>query len=756
MGLNFIQDFTVVLLVAGISGAIARRLGASATIGYLLAGMVVGPYTPPVDLVSNIESIQVLSQLGLIFLMFSTGMGLSFRKLGQLGMALFVAVLCSTLVLIVVMRTSGLVLGIPTMKIMFIAGMLSSSSSAIISRILHESGFIHHRFGQMAMTITLLEDLAALILFSIVGSYATATKTPLVLETGTFFAFMTLAGIISLLVVPRFLASIQKWLQEELQTLLVAGALCLLAILAARSGYSPALGAFLLGVIIAGTPQRSTIERTFSGLRDVFSAVFFVSIGMLIDVRVFFNPWLILWLLLLTLAALAVRLIAATSGMFIAGYKGRDIIPAALTVTVTGEFSFIFAQLGVERGVLPDSAQAIAVGVCILTAVFTSIVVPRSERVAATLKARQPRFIFLIANGWQNLLASINQRGEASAFWRFGRNRVWQVVVEILFVSGLLHFADPLYNKVLACFSQIENPGLRLTFIFWSVFGVVLLLPLIAIWRNISTLAILYAQTAAPATSRQNYMPALIENLIKLIAIVALTAWLSLFWPKYSVPVWIPVTLVGILAVMVVLLWRKMIYWHSVVEGRIYRALRGEEHAHAKLLRDKTAEWNVNIGEAVLLDLSPHAGHTIAELNLRARFGCSIIAIERQGHLIMNPRASVALYPQDKLLLLGDTAKITAARELLSAAPKPKAEDSVLDDIHFETSFVPEESSRIGQTLTNLKVAKELGVQIIGIKRDGKEYINPTAEETLQAQDEVLVLGLPSQIKAFERWLQGD
>ena len=755
MGIEFIQDFTVVLLVAGVSGAICRWLGASATIGFLLAGMVVGPYTPPVNLVTNKESIQTLSQLGLIFLMFSTGMGLSFRKLGQLGGALFGAVLCSTLVILAMMRAGGALLQVPVMAALFVAGTLSSSSSAIISRILHESGFIHKRFGQMAMTITLLEDLAALILFSMVGAYAAAEQAPLVRQTGAFFAFLALAGITSLVLVPRFLASIQRRLQPEVRTLLVAGVLCLLAVLATRAGYSPALGAFLLGVIIAGTPQREAIERTFAGLRDIFSAVFFVSIGMLIDVNTFLDPWMLLWLVLLAAGAIAVRLTAATTGMLLAGYKGREAFPAALTLTVTGEFSFIFAQLGVSSGILPESAQALAVGACILTAAFASFAVPRGERITGFLTAHQPRLLVRAVAGWQNLLETFSQFGQGSVLWRFARKRFLQIGLEMLWVTGLLIFAEPMADRIFAEIGHGRPQG-AVSVIFWLACGVVLLGPLIAIWRNTGVLAMLYAQAAVLEESRQSYRAALLENLIKLVAAVILAGWLWLFWPVRFTSIWVPVVLAGILGIMAILFWRKMIFWHSVMEGRLYRALESGEARKTKAWREKAAEWNVTIGICVLPDNSPHGGRSIADLALRTRLRCAILAIERQGFLIMNPAANVAIYPQDELLLLGSSENIAAARQWLSSGESPPSDDTHLDDINFETITVPDNSPRLGRTLRQLGIAEQLGVQISAIRRAGEEHVNPPADETLQAGDQVLALGLPRQISAFSEWLAGE
>ncbi len=753
MNIQFIQDFTVVLLVAGLSGAICRRLGASVTIGYLLAGMVVGPYTPPVDMVADIASIQTLSQLGLIFLMFSTGMSLSLRKIGQLGMNLVVSVLCSSLFIIMILRIGGGLSHVGVLTVLFIAGMLVSSSSAIISRILHDGGLIHRHAGRLAMTYTLLEDLSAMILFSIVGAYAAAEKVLLVRETGAFFAFLVLAVTTALLLVPRFLSAIQRSLQMELQTLLVAGLLCLLAVLATRAGYSPALGAFLLGLIIAGTRQRKVIERSFSGLRDIFSAVFFVSIGMLIDVHVFLDPRFLLILPLLAAGAVIIRLISVTAGMFLAGYKGRVVFPAALTLTATGEFSFIFAQLGVSRGVLPEYSQALSVGVCVLTAAFASFAVPRGERISALLMAHQPRLLSRAIGGWQNFLEILRRRRQAGMLWRYARKRVAQIGLEILLVTGMLIFAEPLYLRVLKVCEHHQLQGSVAALVFWTVFGFFLLLPIIAIWRNIGALALLYAQAAEQDESRPGHRSVLVEKLIKLVAIAFLTGWLWMFWPMHVVPIWVPAILFAILGIMSILFWRKMIFWHSVLEGRIYSAFRGEEHDQMRDWRGKTAEWNVELAECVIPDYSYHGGRSIADLAVRTRFSCTIIAIERQGFLIMNPSASALVYPQDNILLLGTAENITGARQWLAGGTSLPVEDVHVEDIHFETIVVPDDSPRLGQTLRQMEIAGTFGVQIAGIQRIEVGHVNPTATEILQAGDEILLLGLSSQISTFSSWL---
>jgi CPA2 family monovalent cation:H+ antiporter-2 len=287
-GFHFIQDLAVILVVAGVAGWICQRVGLSAIVGFLVAGMVVGPYTPPITLIADVERIDTLAQIGLVFLMFSIGLQLSLRKLRRLGLSLMVATFLGAIVMYQLSRLLAVSMGWGAREGLFLAAMLMVSSSAIISKILHETGTNHERSGQLAMGVAVLEDVVAVAMLTILNSIiqfgkdegAHVPQTLLLLG-----AFVVLAGIAGLLLVPWLLRRMSIAANEELQTLGIAGLLFGLAVVAQAAGYSLALGAFLFGAIVAETPHRHQVERTFEGMRDIFSAVFFVAIGLQIDAR---------------------------------------------------------------------------------------------------------------------------------------------------------------------------------------------------------------------------------------------------------------------------------------------------------------------------------------------------------------------------------------------------------------------------------------------------------------------------------------
>jgi CPA2 family monovalent cation:H+ antiporter-2 len=289
-GYHFIQDLAVILAVAGMVGWACQRLGLSVILGYLVAGMVVGPHTPPLALVSDVQRVDTLAQIGLVFLMFSIGLQLSLRKLRRLGLSLILATFAGATAMYHFSRIFAFAAGWSAREGLFLAGMLMISSSAIVSKILHEAGANHERAGQLAMGWAVIEDVVAVVMLTILSSMVQLDRSggggaevpATLLRLG---AFVVLAGVAGLLLVPWLLRRMSVAAGEELQTLGLAGLLFGLAVLAQAAGYSLALGAFLLGTIVAETPHRHQVERTFEGMRDVFSAVFFVAIGMQIDAR---------------------------------------------------------------------------------------------------------------------------------------------------------------------------------------------------------------------------------------------------------------------------------------------------------------------------------------------------------------------------------------------------------------------------------------------------------------------------------------
>jgi CPA2 family monovalent cation:H+ antiporter-2 len=753
-GIDFIQDLAIVVLVAGVVGWICQRLRLSVVVGYLAAGMLVGPYTPPFSLVSNIGRIGTLAQIGLVFLMFSIGMRLSLRRLRRLGFSLVIATLIEAVVIYNVTRLAATLLGWSRAEGLFLAGMLMVSSSAVISKVLQETGLTHEKTGQYAMGVVVIEDLVAVAMLTLLGSFVQfgqAGAARLGETLGLLGAFVALAGIGGLLIVPWLLRRLSISAAEELQTLMVAGLLLMMAVLAQRAGYSLALGAFLLGAIVAETPHRTQVDRTFEGLRDVFSAVFFVAIGMQIDPhQIAAHAGLIAGVAVLTIV---VRAAACALGLVAVGSATREALRVGLAVTPIGEFSFIIAQLGVSVGVVPDRFYPLAVGVSLLTTLAAPALTRHSDPVSGWLEARQPGLLRDWIDYYRRMLERLQVGARRNRLWQLSRRRFAQIGVEILFVTGLLVFSEQLFGEVAGSLGRDWLFPHGLEVLFWSALVLVVLAPLVAIWRNIAALALLYAEVSTRGLRRAAVLRPIVETGLKAVVGTGLFLWLSAILPLGGVTRWL-LAAVSVLALAgLVFFWRKLIYWHSELEVELNEILRAAEpggSATGAPWLQPHAEWNLNVSECVLPDLADCRGRTMIELALRARFGCSVVGIERQGYMIVNPSPETALYPRDRVLLLGSGPQVVAAKHFLTAVSGAEPVAAGFDEVRMEAVTVPAHSRCAGCTLAALAPTRRSGVQIAGINRGGGRILNPGADETLRAGDEVLVLGNPEQIRAFK------
>ena len=756
-GFHFIQDLAVILVVAGVVGWVCQRVGLSVIVGFLVAGMVVGPHTPPITLVADVERVDTLAQIGLVFLMFSIGLQLSLRKLRRLGLSLMLATFIGAIVMYQLSRMLAISLNWSARDGLFLAGMLMVSSSAIISKILHETGTNHERSGQLAMGVAVLEDVVAVVMLTILNSMVQFGKEEgarvpeILLMLG---AFVVLAGIAGLLLVPWLLKRMSIAADEELQTLGIAGLLFALAVVAQAAGYSLALGAFLLGTIVAETPHRHQVERTFEGMRDVFSAVFFVAIGMQIDARELWREGgLIVGIALFTLVA---RSFAVSTGLTLIGTPLKDALRTGLTATPIGEFSFIIAQLGVAAKVVPARFYPMAVGVSLVTTLISPLIIRRSDRISSAVAARQPAWFAAWLRIYHSWLERMRLRRSRNLLWQLSRKRIAQVGVGVLFVTGLVVFSGQLFDVVDDWLGkQFSPPSVELG--FWITLALVVLAPVVAIWRNLEAMAMIYAEISTKGHPQAKRLRPLVQTALKISSGAMIYMWLVAILPADGRTRWLLLVSAGVAVIALLILRRKLIYWHSEMEIEILSVI---ETPDTKMTTTTApwlqphGEWNLQMIDCTLPDLADCQGKPIAELDLRARFGCSVVGIERQGYMIPLPTPDAVLYPRDKVLLMGTTEQVKAGRKYLSAVSGMHVTDSVFEEVRMEAVMVPAWSRASGRTLAELSPAQNHGVQVAGVHRGGLRILNPSAHEMLRGGDEILVLGTPVQISEFKAWLR--
>lgn len=756
-GAQLIQDLAVILVVAGAVGWVCQRLGLSVVVGFLAAGIVVGPFTPPFALVKDIGRVDTLAQLGLVFLMFSIGLKLSLRRLRRLGLSLLLAVSSAAAIVFYVTRLAGAIAGFDSREGLFLAAMLMVSSSSVIMKVLQETGATHERVGQLAMGVSVLEDVVAVVMLTLLNSvvqFGGMARAPLGETLGLFGSFVVLAAIGGLLLVPWLLRKLSISAGEELQTLGLAGLLFGLAVLAQRAGYSLALGAFLLGTIVAETPHRTQVERTFEGMRDVFTAVFFVAIGMEIDLRLLGNS--IGMVLGVTVFTLVVRSAAMAIGLSLIGTAPREALRVGLSVTPIGEFSFVIAQLGVLAAVVPDTFYPMAVSVSLLTTLIAPFLTRHSDQISGWLLARQPRTL----RGWSvyyhTWLENLQAQQKRNMLWQLSRKRFVQIGVEMLFVTGLLVFAESMLNRVVRWLGPDWLFPSGPAVLFWLVLALVVLAPLVAIWRNLSTLSLLFAQVATAGHSDEKRIQPMVEMAFKFVAGMGLYVWLSTLLPMEGRAKWIVIGS-GVVAVCALMIFqRKLIYWHSELEVGLQEAIQGTERIETDLnapwLRPH-GDWKISVTDCVLPDLANVQGRCIADLDLRARFGCTVVGVGRQGYMISLPPPNTVLYPRDRLLLLGTAGQVEEAKMFLIAVSALPSSAAEFDEVRMETLIVPAWSRAVGQDLKTLSPTQDFHVQIAGIRRGDTRVLSPSGEEVIGSGDELLVLGMPDGIGSFRDWL---
>lgn len=747
------------MTVAGLAAWLCQRWGLSAIVGYLGAGMLVGPFAPPFALVKDLDRVEALAQLGLVLVIFFIGLSLNLNRLKRLGFSLVAAAAVSALLILNSCRLIGWALGWTPLASLFLAGMLMVSSSAIIAKALEEQRLSYERSGQLALGMTIMEDVVAVAMMAALTSMIKlggGGQPPPVLATlGAVAAFVILIGLVALLLAPRLLLRLNRKTQPEIRTLVISGMLLSLASVAVQLGYSLALGAFVFGTILGSTQYKADIERAFAGVRHIFGAVFFVAVGMQVDVNLLLKSWPVV--LSVTGLAFTLRPLACSLGFLAAGHPSREAVQAGLTLAPLGEFSFIIAQLGMNHGVVPESTYAVAVGASLLTALGAPWLTRRAGPWSQRIIDRTPRLFQNWLGYYHNGLAHVRSIYSASIIWRLVKGRLAMSLLQLSFVSAMLVFATPLYQKI-----RVETPLSKLfpngfPFVYWGTLGLVAIMPLVALWRNVSALVKIFAESATHGIARQPILQPLLEYALQTVAGVVLVSWLLTLLPAR----WSLIGVAGAVILLLILVtWffrQRLEQMHTRLELELLEQLKLASSATAtsawsSTLQEHTNDWALDIIEVVLPNETVLGGKTIREAALRQHCGCSLIGIDRQGFGLINPAAEMVLYPRDKLLLLGTVEQLAKAVKILGqVAPEP--ESMCFDDLTMGTVLVPENSHLLDQPLLELDLIHKLRIQIGAIRRQGEMNTIPNGQTRLHGGDQLLVLGTHAQIKAFRQLL---
>ncbi len=758
-GISLLQDFAVVLVVAGITGWVFRRLGLSAVVGYLVAGILIGPFTPPFTLVSSIHRIETLTDLGLAFLMFFVGLGLSFKRIRRLGIGVVAATAITAFCVFHICQSFAGLLGWDATVGFIFAAMLMTSSSAIISKMLAEAKLTHERFAQNALGVTVLEDVVAIVLLTILGAQLQMEGVAPRAVGDTLFllaGFTAIVVVVGLVFVPRLLERFGKATDSDLASVLVSGLVFIAGVASIQAGFSVALGAFLFGVVIAETRFKSQIEKSLGGAQDMFSAIFFVAIGMLIDVQAFVdNAGLILGI---AAFAIAVRTVAATVGFVATGNPLPLAVGSAVIVTPIGEFAYVIAQLAVDAKAVPSSFYAVAVGVSIVTAVSAPFFAKRAEWIGSKMERLQPQWLEQSIVRYGEWLEGAALAFSRNNVWRLTRRRTGIAILQIVLLGGVFGFGKQVeagLNHLLSRAGYVF-PGWDM--VYWLGFLILAIGLLVATWNSLQTLCIVYAEALTMRSENPDRNRALTRFFLQTIAAAALGAGVWIGSPIQAATPVIGLAMLVILAFLYFVLRRQL----GVVGIRIEDSLSNTANLPGRRSRvsavasgDGPKNWDMDVVEYEIPEGSACAGKTLQELAIRPNYGCSILEIDRQGYVLDRIRPDEMLYPGDRLLLFGNASQIeqTQAFLMIEGVVEKNAEFD-FDEAILDTVIVPEDANIIEVRLADAGIFEATGIQIMGIERAGTRTMNPSGGESVRAGDRLLIMGSAVEIRMFQTWIR--
>ncbi|MFY7929966.1 MAG: cation:proton antiporter, partial [Oligoflexus sp.] len=417
---DLIRDLAVILGVAAVVTFLFRRIKQPLVLGYIVAGIIVGPYTPAIFSVKDTESIKIWAELGVVFLMFTLGLEFSFRRLARVGMSAGVTALLQILAMLFWGAVAANILDWPKMDAVFLGCMIAISSTTIIIKALEELGLKTKRFAELVFGILIVEDLAAILMLVALTNIVTTSQlgaVQLLMAAGKLAIVIGVWFLVGMFLVPRFVKSVSKHGTDEMLTV-VAAALCLaLVALAAYFHYSVALGAFIMGSILAESSEAKRIEHLVNPLKDIFGAVFFVSVGMLL------NPKTIIEnmdaVLLISTVIVIGKILSVIFGALLTGQTLKTSVQAGLSMAQIGEFSFIIAGLGLSYGAISEQLYPIIVAASVVTTFTTPYLVKVSGPTAAFLENMLPTRLKVTMNNYVTWMQRRSVSSEArSAFFR--------------------------------------------------------------------------------------------------------------------------------------------------------------------------------------------------------------------------------------------------------------------------------------------------------------------------------------------------
>jgi monovalent cation:H+ antiporter-2, CPA2 family len=739
---KLIADLALILITGAITTLLFRKIKQPLVLGYIIAGFLVGPHLSITPTVADNDNIKTLAEIGVIFLLFSLGLEFSFKKLLRVGGAASI----TAFVEIAFITVSGYILARwmdwSFMDSLFLGGMLASSSTTIIIRAFDELGIKTKQYVRVVFGVLVVEDIVVILLMVLLSTMAVSKQfqgMELLFTVTKLLFFLALWFLAGIFLLPTFLKRAKKLLDEEALLILSIG-LCLgMVVVATQVGFSAELGAFIMGSIMAETTSAEKVEHIIKPVKDLFAAVFFVSVGMMIDPQAIVQyRWPVLWITLLTLFG---KLFSTTIGALLSGQPLKQSVQVGMSMAQIGEFAFIVATLGLSLGVISDFIFPVVVGASAITTFTTPYMIKFSEPVYNFIvKNLPPKWVIALTN-----YSSGAQQIQAESNWKV----VMKSYASIMITNGIIlialflisvNFLMPFLNE------HIENTLLK------SVTGLVITLGVSApfLWALMAKKPAISAYKELWLVNKYNRGPLLVLEISRnIIGILLIGFWVNGFFStKITFLLAVP------LIIIVMLLFSKRIQaFYQRIEGRFLsnlnarEKLAGEQQAEKNPVQNRfnpqsdLSPWDAHMIDMEVNPQAEYIGKTLVELAWREKYGINIAYIKRGEKLIYAPGRNNRLLPFDHVGIIATDDQMQTFRPVFDAIETVEKTKEHLDDIVLQKIVVDEHNKLKGLSIRGSHIRERTNGLVVGIERDKERILNPDSTTNFEWGDVVWIVG---------------
>ena len=725
-----ISDLGLILMTAAVAVLLFKKIKQPLVLGYLIAGFLAGPHFVFFPTVKEVTSVEVWAEIGVIFLLFSLGLEFSFKKLMKVGGSASITAVTQIITMIIIGYMVGQWIGWNSMDSVFLGVILSVSSTTIILKTFDELGVKTQKFAGIVIGSLIVQDIVAILMMVLLSTIAVSQQfsgSELLLSVLKLIFFLTIWFVGGIFFIPTLLKKAKNILTDEM-LLIISLALCLMmVILAANVGFSPALGAFIMGSIIAETTQAEHIEHLVKPVKDLFGAVFFVSVGMLINPETLYEY--ALPVAILTLVVIICQSISSTIGALLSGLPLKQSVQTGMSLSQIGEFSFIIATLGMSLKVTSDFLYPIVVAVSAVTTFTTPFMIKFATPFSEFLEDKLPR-------RWIKRIERYSANAQSI---KLVTN--WQIVVRAFLTQVIIH--SVIIVAIILLSSKYILPLVQ-DLNFGKLFGALITLVIISpfLWA-LSLRRVAVKEVAILREERKYRGPILMMVLLRMV--------LTLFYIGFLLNIFFSPIIGFIALIAAVIVYfvfpKKLNAQYHKIEDHFLKNLNAREIKKNVRSRSHLTPWDGHMSTFEIAPTSNVAGKTLEELRIREQLGINIAFIKRGEFTINIPNKNERLFPGDEICIIGTDNQVNEFKAYLHQneieIPEIIESDIILKQIEIK------EEEFIGATISESQLREKTNALIVGIERSGKRILNPESNMILEKNDILWVVGSKKLLNIF-------